>query len=595
MTKTTPQRILNSLSDAFPHDSDLKRLKAACRLSAFALGLLQLCGNLQRNLLSGDATSYLDIADAYGRGDFSAAVNAFWSPLYSWLLELFLLVFEPSPRSELTIVGLANLFIYLSALAAFDFFLREWIRFQNERAEATGEPTPEGDSTRATLPAWTWYVFGYSLFIWSSLELNFVARITPDMLVSALVYAASALLVRMRRRQTNWSLYLLFGLLLGLGYLAKTAMFPLGFVFLTSALVAGRGGFRRAAPRVAVAIVAFLCVAAPFIYALSESKGRFTFGESGRLNYCWHVNRVGQFINWQGDSDVRLAHPTRKIFDEPAVYEFGAPVEASYPPWYDPSYWNEGLAPRFDLRRQTDAIIENVGYFLKQYSYKSFPNGIAVVMLFLLYLSRSRLAVLKGLVAHLFVLLPALAAFVMYLLIHVEGRYVAAFAVLLCVSLLASVPLEASARRGASLPLAAFFMLTALVLSIGASFFHSLSNTLRRTPNEQVQVAEGLRALGLLEGERVGSIGDAIYSSWPRLARLRVVAEIPYVVKGVQDEPTGEVEKFWSADDATKARVVEAFKETGARAIVARRIPLGASTTGWHRIGETKHYVYFIR
>ena len=336
----------------------------------------------------------------------------------------------------------------------------------------------------------------------------------------------------------------------------------------------------------AVALAAFLCVAAPYIFALSNARGRLTFGESGRLNYAWHVNREGHFIHWQGDSQNTLAHPTRKIFDAPAVYEFGAPLEASYPPWYDPSFWNEGLTPRFNLRQQTDAVIKNVAYLLKQYSYRSFPNGVALVMLLFFYLSRSRRAFFRNLGAHLFLLLPALAAFLMYLLIHVEGRYVAAFVVLLFMSLLASVPLDASERTQAALPLA---------LSTGASSFHSLSNTLRRTPNEHVRVAEGLRALGIVEGERVASSGDAIYSAWPRLARVRVVAEIPYVVRGAQSAPTGEVEKFWSADDSTKARGIEIFRETGAKAIVAHRIPRGASTAGWTRIGETKHYVYFIR
>ena len=31
-----------------------------------------------------DGVSYLDIGDAYFRGDWKAAVNAYWSPVYSW-------------------------------------------------------------------------------------------------------------------------------------------------------------------------------------------------------------------------------------------------------------------------------------------------------------------------------------------------------------------------------------------------------------------------------------------------------------------------------------------------------------------------------
>ena len=46
-------------------------------------------------------------------------------------------------------------------------------------------------------------------------------------------------------------------------------------------------------------------------------------------------------------------HPTRKVFDRPAIYEFGSdPVGGTYPIWYDPSYWHEGETPHFDLRGQ---------------------------------------------------------------------------------------------------------------------------------------------------------------------------------------------------------------------------------------------------
>ena len=40
-------------------------------------------------------------------------------------------------------------------------------------------------------------------------------------------------------------------------------------------------------------------------------------------------------------------HPTRQIMTHPPVFEFDGPVPGTYPPWTDPSYWNEGVHPRF--------------------------------------------------------------------------------------------------------------------------------------------------------------------------------------------------------------------------------------------------------
>ena len=42
-----------------------------------------------------DGISYLDIGDAYLRGDWYVAVNAMWSPFYSWLAGFWLMLFKP--------------------------------------------------------------------------------------------------------------------------------------------------------------------------------------------------------------------------------------------------------------------------------------------------------------------------------------------------------------------------------------------------------------------------------------------------------------------------------------------------------------------
>jgi 4-amino-4-deoxy-L-arabinose transferase-like glycosyltransferase len=72
------------------------------------------------------------------------------------------------------------------------------------------------------------------------------------------------------------------GLVLGMGYLVKSVMFPLGFVFLF-ALFWQRVQW-RVFPRLVLAAV-FVAVSLPFRLALSQRKGRFTFGDVGTIAY----------------------------------------------------------------------------------------------------------------------------------------------------------------------------------------------------------------------------------------------------------------------------------------------------------------------
>ena len=43
-----------------------------------------------RYYIEPDGVSYIEVAHAYLRRDFAHAVNAYWSPFYSWLLALAL-------------------------------------------------------------------------------------------------------------------------------------------------------------------------------------------------------------------------------------------------------------------------------------------------------------------------------------------------------------------------------------------------------------------------------------------------------------------------------------------------------------------------
>src|SRR5690242_12335485 len=95
-------------------------IKTTCRLVALVLGFLQTWANAF--YIEPDGVNYLDIAQAYLRRDWTNALNAYWSPFYSWLLALVQWAFHPSPSWESTFLHLLNFVMFLFALAGFEFF-----------------------------------------------------------------------------------------------------------------------------------------------------------------------------------------------------------------------------------------------------------------------------------------------------------------------------------------------------------------------------------------------------------------------------------------------------------------------------------------
>ena len=187
-----------------------------------------------------------------------------------------------------------------------------------------------------------------------------VSQTEPDMLVAAFVYLATGLLLRIHRRPGSWWSFVLLGLTLGLAYLTKSFMFPGSLIFLAAAaIIAAR--VKGGKVRLAVALAVFAATCVPFISALTLQRGRLTFGESGRLNYAWHVNGVRN-RNWQGGPPEagRPVHPSAQILAVPAVYEFARPTRVTYALWYDPSYWYEGVQIVFRPLQQARAVALNL-------------------------------------------------------------------------------------------------------------------------------------------------------------------------------------------------------------------------------------------
>jgi len=107
---------------------------------------------------------------------------------------------------------------------------------------------------------------------------------------------------------------------------------------------------------------------------------------------------------------------------------------------------------------------------------------------------------------------------------------------------------------------------------------------------QQVELAEQLRTMGIEPGEHVAIIGSGLdESSWARLDRVEIVAEV------TQTQESGDsVTAFWNASPEVQVAVLNALKSTGARAVVSI-IPPRALAPGWVPLKNTGHAIIFFR
>jgi hypothetical protein len=368
-------------------------------------------------------------------------------------------------------------------------------------------------------------------------------------------------------------------------------MFLLTPMFLIAALFSV-GSVRRALPRVVVALVMFIVVVGPFVYAMSRSKGTLTTGRSGRLNYLWAINGVIN-THWQGEEPGSGVpkHPTRKIFDYPPAFEFSEPVGGTYPVWYDPTYWYEGSVSHFDFRQQLAVFVGALKSYYELFHNWGLHYGL-LVGLFALYIigDRGRLLV-YDLIEQWTLIVPAIAGLGLYSMVNVQGRYTASFMVLLWLALFSAVRVHNTPKVLRFVRSIALVLVASVVFTTVASSNREIALTISQliggenpAAHEQWQVAEGLRELGVGSGDKVAFIGDSFRAFWAHLAGARVVAEIR----------RDKVNDFWQANTAAKRGLINAFARAGVKAVVVEKPPPGADLAGWQKIRHTDYYVYLF-
>jgi len=181
-------------------------------------------------------------------------------------------------------------------------------------------------------------------------------------------------------------------------------------------------------------------------------------------------------------------------------------------------------------------------------------------------------------------IVPALATLLLYSLVYVESRYLGGSVVLLFLCFAASIQFNRNAMRGVSA------IAAALAVYYGASSLNEtriaavdMVRLLRHGwPHSQMETAVDLRKLGVAEGSRVAAIGYAFSGYWARLARVQIAMQVP------------DGRAYASATDSAKANVLDAFRKSGAVAVVSVGAPSPRQGEEWRRIGPAGYWVMLL-
>ncbi len=513
-----------------------------------------------RNTMNPDGLSYLDIAREACRNGPASLISGYWSPLYPALIAAVIAAARPSPAAEFTVVHFVNLFVFVAVALSFGFFLRGWLDLQ--RSLRADHHAGWNDTVLAA--------FSFALFLWGTLGLITLSTVTPDLCVAGVVFLTAGICSRLDAPGPIWARHAALGAVLALGYYAKAAMFPAAILLLVclAVLPASRRAYRRG---VALAALVFVVGSAPLVAVESGRLGGITIGAAGALNYAWFVNQVPPFVGWIEPTPASGApkHPPRVLIDRPLTLEFASPLPGTCPLWYDPSYWYDGVRPRFDLKRQLAVIHEN----LRAFEDPALSIGILSAGVAALW-GLGRRARAAGLPrSHMWAIFWPAAICAMYVCVRVENRFVGGFLPLFWIAAYSAVAARGRhSARAAVFATVGFALLLPLAYACGVSIVHAFRN---ERPDD-FAIAEALRGLGIREGDALATAGGSLESYYARLAGARVVAQI-VDANSLRSMPAAELE-----------RVKERLAGTGATALIAPIDRASLGQPGWHEVPGTR-------
>ena len=544
-------------------------------------------------LMDGDSVSFFDIADALRQHHWGQAVNAYWNPLYPALLALTQAVAHPSRWHELEAYALLNLVIFAGCVAATLFLVNGLIAMQRRY-------NARGLADAALSPMALRYASVALLFLSFERELR-LGSYRSDSLLLLLFLVAAGVLVRLQTGGRAW-LYPVLGLVLGLAYLTKSfAFLPSAFLFLGMLVF---GLTRRGAQRVRVAGGAVVAggvfpadFAGPYIAAISRQMGHLTTGESARLNYAFFVDETPRWHEWAhgdlGHAGGTFTHPEIELLADPPVFSFRNHAVGTFPLWFDPAYFTQGLKPRVWLPGHAKRLVRSSQLGILWIV--DHPEGLLLLGVLLAsgaVLRRRWRPALPWLLVPMWGLLMI----GIYLPIDIQERYMTAML------LLVLVPVLAMLRRRSdldALPRVGNAVAVLLALIALATSFHDILNLRRQIrlggrssglySPEIFGAARGLEALGVRPGEGVGCMGGpTCYRDmyWARLAGVQIVGEVE-----VPDAVPAAA--AWRSF-GNKPAILAALRSQGIRFLVTAMPGSAEIPAGWQQLDGTEFFAYRI-
>jgi hypothetical protein len=376
-----------------------------------------------------DEIDYLGIARHISDGNFRASINAFRSPLLSWLIAAL----SPSGRHLFLAAKLIGIGFFLaSVVLTYALTYRLW-----------------HSALAASIAA-----------LWFSLARGFIASaifgVTPDFLLTALVLAYFLLLLRCLRDggMKDW---LLLGGIHGLAYLAKAIALPWLAVSTVAAVILSPGkDWRRKGAELVVAAVLPLMVAGAWGMVLQSKYGTFTTGSQFKTNLLqWTLKE-----KW-----ISPASPY-SILRDASNYIDGYMINDPMPPGSFPWYYKlrvAGVLPGV-LR----AEIKNVPLAAKEIAITLTPGGIIALFLIATTLYRNKEKYPLEFRFAMIVALSGLSLILAYCMLVFDGRYIFPL-----VPLLIAVAVRAvvAVREGNGLNVSRVLRRTVQALLVGGVLF----------------------------------------------------------------------------------------------------------------------------
>lgn len=323
------------------------RLQVIAYVGVFVIAVLSLWAALDTGWynLNPDGVSYYSIAEHYAEGRTSDAINAYWSPMLSWLLVPFIWAGQSANTGYRVVMVLASLLACLGQYA----ILRRLL--------------PRKSNTTKTV---LYTTISLSMLFYISVIQS--GLITPDMLTISWCVWLVALFVRMIQQEIALGTkYLGWGVLLGLlgasGFYIKGFLLPF-YVGGTAVFVVFLWWLRKKSPWQAVRFYLVstgvtLVLIVPWAAALHSKYGVWMTGSASDYN-----------MSWVGPKSVK--HPMSKQIIEPphsnAVAAWEDPTNHPYVHW-DPTQSLEDF--EYHIFSNMIGTVKSIANYIGSWSFMS--------------------------------------------------------------------------------------------------------------------------------------------------------------------------------------------------------------------------------